>query len=53
MGGETEWDELHQAGKEVSEWRMPYDAVANIEESEFRARIDAILIYFTIKGEKS
>jgi len=38
---------------DVSEWRMPYDAVGNIHASEFCARIDAILMYFTIRQEKA
>lgn len=46
-------DELQQAGADVSEWRLPYDAVGNINGNEFRARIDAILMYFSIQQEKT
>jgi hypothetical protein len=46
-------DELQRAGVDVSEWRLPPNAaVDNIHSNEFRAKIDAILLYFTIKQEK-
>ncbi len=41
--------ELQAAGKNVSEWRMPPDAAGRIDTSEFRAKIDAILMYFTVQ----
>jgi hypothetical protein len=44
-------DELQQAGMNISEWRMPHDAVGNVDTGEFRARIDAILMYFTVHEE--
>jgi len=46
-------DELQQAGVDVSEWRMPHDAVGNTDATEFAARIDAILMYFTLRQEKT
>jgi len=46
-------DELQQTGVDVSEWRMPYDAVGNTDATEFAARIDAILMYFTLQQQKT
>jgi hypothetical protein len=46
-------DELQQAGADVSEWRMPYDAVGETDAKEFAARIDAILMYFTVQEQKT
>ena len=42
-------DELQQAGVDVREWRIPHSAEGNIDGNEFRAKIDAILIYFTVQ----
>ncbi len=44
--------ELQGAGKNVSEWRMPPDAAGKIHSSEFRAKIDAILMYFTVQQQQ-
>ena len=44
-------DELQQAGVDVSEWRIPANAVGEIHGKEFRAKIDAILIYFDVQKE--
>ena len=46
-------DELQQAGVDVSEWRMPRSALGNIDGNEFRAKIDAILMYFTVQHENT
>jgi hypothetical protein len=46
-------DELQQAGVDVSEWRLPPNAVGITHSSEFRARIDAVLMYFTLRQEKT
>jgi hypothetical protein len=45
-------DELGQAGIDVNEWRLPHGAVGNVDANEFRAKIDAILMYFTIQQNK-
>jgi hypothetical protein len=45
-------DELQRAGIDVSEWRLPPDAVGVTHASEMKARIDAILIYFTAQTQK-
>jgi hypothetical protein len=45
-------DELQQAGVDVSEWRMTHSDVGNIDGREFRAKIDAILIYFNVQTQK-
>jgi len=50
---DTALNELQQAGAEVNEWRFPPDAVGGIDALEFRAKIDAILLYFTIEQEKT
>jgi hypothetical protein len=47
----TALDELQQSGVDVNEWRLPLNAVGVIHATEFRARIDAILMYFTFKQE--
>ena len=44
-------EKLQQTGVSVSEWRMPHNAIGNVDAGEFRARIDAILMYFTIHVE--
>lgn len=48
-------DQLQQAGNDVAEWRLPHNARDRQEtdSSEFFARIDAILGYFTILQEKT
>jgi hypothetical protein len=45
---ERSLDQLEQAGAEVSEWRLPHTDVGELEDSEFRVRIDAILEYFSV-----
>lgn len=49
----TALNQLQQAGVDVREWRMPHDAIGNIGDNEFRARIDAILIYFIFRQENT
>ncbi|MGA2990418.1 MAG: hypothetical protein ABSD88_08070 [Candidatus Korobacteraceae bacterium] len=46
-------DKLQQAGEDVSEWRMPHNAVGNIDAGEFRAKIDALLMYFKVRQTKA
>ena len=46
-------DELQQVGVDVGEWRMPFDAVGETDAKEFGARIDAILMYFSIREQKA
>jgi hypothetical protein len=46
-------DELQQAGVDVAEWRIPHRDVGNIDGKEFRAKIDAILIYFSVQNPKT
>ena len=43
-------DELHQAGEDVGEWRLR-GRVGEVHAREFGARIDAILMYFTVTQE--
>jgi hypothetical protein len=45
--------ELENAGMELAEWRLPANAVGTLDANEFRAKIDAILMYFTIQREKA
>jgi Asp-tRNA(Asn)/Glu-tRNA(Gln) amidotransferase A subunit family amidase len=47
-------DQLQQAGHDVVEWRLPHNAKQRQEtdSSEFLARIDAVLGYFTVLQEK-
>lgn len=42
-------DQLQQAGHDVLEWRIPAAAVGNIDGNEFRAKVDAVLTYFTVR----
>ena len=49
----TALGELQQAGVDVSEWRLPPNPVGTLDANEFRAKIDAILMYFTIQQEKT
>jgi hypothetical protein len=42
-------DELQQSGFDVKEWRIPHGAFGSIDGNEFRAKIDAILIYFVVQ----
>jgi hypothetical protein len=46
-------DELQQAGVDVGEWRIAHSEVGNIDGKEFRAKIDAILIYFSAQNPKT
>jgi len=46
-------DQLEKAGEDVSEWRLPPNAVGETDGLEFKAKIDAILMYFTIKRQKT
>lgn len=46
-------DQLEQAGIDISEWRIPHSDVGSISGNEFRAKIDAILIYFSVQNEKT
>ena len=48
-------DHLQKAGHDVAEWRLPHNAKERQEtdSSEFLARIDAVLGYFTILEEKT
>ena len=46
-------DQLQQTGVDVSEWRLPRVAQGELDSSEFFARIDAILTYFTISTQKT
>jgi len=52
---ERSLDQLQQAGHDVAEWRLPQNAKRSQEtdSSEFLARIDAVLGYFTILHEKT
>ena len=52
---ERSLDQLQQAGHDVAEWRLPQNAKRSQEtdSSEFLARIDAVLGYFTILQEKT
>ena len=52
---ERSLDQLQQAGHDVAEWRLPHNAKERQEtdSSEFLARIDAVLGYFTILQEKT
>lgn len=45
-------DQLQQAGVDVTEWRFPADAVGNTDAGAFRAKIDAILTFFSLRQEK-
>jgi hypothetical protein len=46
-------EELQQAGVDVSEWRLRPDGLGNTHATAFRAKIDAILTYFSIRQEKT
>lgn len=46
-------DQLQQAGEDVSEWRLSSNAVGETEGLEFTAKIDAILMYFTIQQQQT
>ncbi len=46
-------DELQQVGVDVREWQLPSGAVGNTHAKEFAARIDAILMYFNFKTQKT
>ncbi len=45
-------DQLQQAGNDVGEWRIPAGAVGFIDGNEFRAKVDAVLAYFTVQKEQ-
>ncbi len=42
-------DQLQQSGNDVAEWRMPATAIGNVDGNEFRAKVDAVLTYFTVR----
>lgn len=42
-------DQLQRAGHDVAEWRMPATAIGNVDGNEFRAKVDAVLTYFTVR----
>ncbi len=46
-------DQLQQAGNDVSEWRLASNAVGEADGLEFKQKIDAILMYFTIQQQKT
>ena len=46
-------NQLQQTGADVSEWRLPRSAVGEIDSSEFLAKVQAVLVYFTILKEKT
>jgi hypothetical protein len=49
---DTALNQLEQAGADVSEWRRSDDE-GPLHSLEFKAKIDAILMYFIIKQEKT
>ncbi len=46
-------EELQEAGVDVREWRLPPGSFGCTHADEFRARIDAILMYFSIQQQKT
>ena len=46
-------DQLQQAGNDVSEWRLAANSVGEADGLEFKQKIDAILMYFTIQQQKT
>ncbi len=49
---DTALDQLEHAGEDVSEWRRSGDE-GPLHSVEFKAKIDAILMYFTIQQENT
>jgi len=47
-------DELQRAGEDVSEWKTisPSEVYQGVDQHEFRAKVDAILMSFTVQQER-
>ena len=44
-------NDLEQTGNDVQNWRIPSSAIGSLDAGELRAKIDAILTYFTVQRE--